>query len=214
MPGTSLKKHPRTRGRRHEQAIAHARITNYCDSRKLGCPFSGRGNSYGRHVETCPINNVARLLDGGYEIETFDAFLNALQLEHSKINLEKLKQKIDKSFGSYRALLVKVESARKRLGLRKQRGRKAVGHAVLPVSKPQVVRVGNPAVREIAFRQLENAIASSKDIVSLMPKGPLVENLSQVLGVAESSLKILAVVPARGLKQIAGPVHDEEPVDE
>lgn len=65
-------------------------------------------------------------------------------------------------------------------------------------------------LRELAFAELESSHATMRKVVGLMDvRNPLVRHMSQVLGVAENSLRILESNPASEIKQVTGPVHDE-----
>jgi hypothetical protein len=104
------------RKRQHARAIAHAKKTNYCKARALGCTFFTKGNSYGKHHKVCPIYNVSRLLDAAYQIDTFPAYVRAVRKEgFDKVSdPAKLKARIESEHGSYTSLVMKVKHARKR----------------------------------------------------------------------------------------------------
>ncbi len=115
--GTGIVRHltAAERKKRHARAIAHAKKTNYCKARDLGCTFFTKGNSYGKHHKVCPIYNVARLLDAAYQIDTFTAYVRAVRKEgFDKVSdPAKLKARIESEHGSYTSLVMKVKHARK-----------------------------------------------------------------------------------------------------
>lgn len=96
-----------------DYATAHAERTNHCAAHVMGCKFSVRGNSVGRHEQVCPLLLTKLLLDKGSKIENFDAFFAAVVKLRGADMIgasAKLITKINRQYGSYGEML---ERARK-----------------------------------------------------------------------------------------------------
>lgn len=75
--------------------------------------------------------------------------------------------------------------------------------------------VKSDRLRDLAFHELETSHATLRKLAGLMDaKNPLVRHMSQVLGVAENSLRILEANPGGEIKLLPGPIHGDEPETE
>lgn len=102
---------PELRGLEHTpapHATAHAERTHRCAASSHGCKFSVRGNSIGRHEQTCPLNLAVALLGSGVKIETFEAFFKAVEKLRGKDAVGAAAgfvTKINREYGSYSEML-------------------------------------------------------------------------------------------------------------
>jgi hypothetical protein len=102
---------------RTDYTRAHATKTNYCGARDIGCKFETKGNSYGRHQQLCEYFQTRRLLEAGYQINSFEDFVKALKKENGgklPASPDTLKATIDKDHGSYTKLLREVKQVLKK----------------------------------------------------------------------------------------------------
>lgn len=69
-------------------------------------------------------------------------------------------------------------------------------------------------LREAAFRDLEQSIATIKQGAEHLPnENPIVLRMIGAIGVAESSLKIISVIPSSEVRALTGPLHGEDDVE-
>lgn len=90
---------------------AHAERTNRCSAHSMGCKFSVRGNSVGRHEQVCPLLLAKLLLDKGSKIESFDAFFAAVVKLRGADTIgasANFITRINRQYGSYDEMLARA----------------------------------------------------------------------------------------------------------
>lgn len=78
------------------------------------------------------------------------------------------------------------------------------------ISQTSERQMSTTEIRELAFRDLEKSLATIKEgAVCLGDKNPIVLRMVGAIGVAENSLKIIAMTPASEIRALSGPLHGE-----